>query len=368
MSRVAIILLASLLMLTFRMTYNLNKSSLESEEVVTRQYFDQAARNAARSAISGALGKLSQTPSFRGTYAEDERYIEGTGDSVSIVGGAKPGEPITIAATGFSTFDPTAPTHTIIVTTRAYTYPPSYGYALSSGGNLQLHGGITVLADLDSTMNADLHANGNIEISGSGNTIKGFGGYVGEVSGASSSTFQPPTNPSGLPVAARGARVSLPSFNATAYQSKATQTTSGNLTVTDTLHLGTKANPMIWYVSGSVSIRGVISGYGVIVSPTGIAVTGNLVEQTPDPMGESCLGLLTSGSITINAGATADAQLMAKGNIMMNANSVLRGSVVTAGNCEYTGPVTVRYRPSSLSLTSPFWGTGSRVIVESYYE
>lgn len=355
-------------MLTFKMTYNVNKSASEGEEMAARQYNDQAARNAARSAVNGALTKLSLSPSYRGSYAEEDYFVVGTGDSVSIAGGLKSGDPVTIKAKGYNIGDPNAPTHTIVATTRAFTYPPSYGYALSSGGNLELHGGITVVSDIDSTINADLHSNGNIELSGGGNVIKGFGSYVGGISGSPSGTFQPPTNPLGLPVAARGARVSLPAFDAASWASKATMTTAGNLTVTDTLHLGTKANPVIWYVSGSVNIKGVISGYGTIVTPNGITVSGNLREQNPDPYGENCLALFSSSTVTINPNTTVDAQIMAKGNTLMRSNSTLRGSVVTRGNCEYEGPITVRYRPASLTLTSTFWGSGSRVVLESFYE
>ncbi len=355
-------------MLTFKMTYNVNKSAMEGEEMAARQYNDQAARNAARSAVNGALTKLSVNPSYRGSYAEEGYFIHGTGDSVSIAGGVKSGDQVTIKAKGFTIGDPDAPTHTIVATTRAFTYPPSYGYALSSGGNLELHGDITVVSDTDPTVNADIHANGNIELSGSANLIKGFGSYVGGLSGSPSSIFQPPTNPQGLPVAARGARVSLPTFDAASYASKATITTAGNLNVNDTLHLGTKANPVIWYVSGSVNIKGVISGYGTIVTPNAIKVNGDLIEQTPDPYGENCLALLSSSTVTINPNTTVDAQIMAKGNTLMRTNSTLRGSVVTRGNCEYEGPITVRYRPASLSLTSAFWGSSSRVVVESFYE
>ncbi len=370
MGRVALLVIAGLILTTISMTYNLNKSSSEGEELASKQYRDQTVRNCARSAVNNALTKIRLHPAFRGSYVEEERFVEGTKDSVRIEGGTRPGDQITITAKAcYGSYEgPYASTHSIIATTRALTYPPTFGYALCSAGNLQLHGDITVMNDIDSTANADLHANGNIEISGSNNLVKGFGSYVGGATGDAIAAFQPPYNPLGLPVHARGPSVPIPSFDATSYIAKANRTTAGNLTVTDTLHLGTRANPVIWYVSGSVSLRGVISGYGAIYTPGGITITGNLTEQTPDPYGENLLGLFSGGTVAIQAGVTADAMILAKGNATMQSNSMIRGGVVTRGNCEYSGPVQVRYRAPNINLIAPFWGANSRVLVESYYE
>lgn len=363
-------MIAGFFFLMFNMTYNLNKSAAEGDELVSEQYKEEAARSSARSAMNNALAKIRISPSFRGTYFEEDRYVDGTIDSVTILGAIQPGSIITITAKGWygNDADPSAQNHTVIATTRALASPPNYGYALCSGGNLQLHGDINVVNDIDTTMNADLHANGNIEISGSNNIVKGFGSYVGGITGAGIAAFQPPYNPLGLPVHSRGAKVTIPSFNASSYEAKANRTTVGNLTVTDTLHLGTRTNPTIWYVSGSVNLQGVISGYGVIYSTGGVTISGNLTEQTADPYGENLLALYTSNTVTINAGVTADAMILSKGNALMGSNSILRGNVVTRGNCEYNGPVQVRYRISNTNLIAPFWGGNSRVIVESYYE
>lgn len=371
MGRTALILLGGLSMIIMLYIHNLGRTSLEAETVVAGQYENQMAKNEARSAMNGALMDFGTNPDFRGSYGEESRFADGGRDSITVTGGVTPGDRVTISVRGwYGATGDTGCVHTVEVSTRTKTAPPWYSCALVTGADINLHGYITLRTDNNPYLNADLHSNGTVTLSNVNNLVQGFGAYCGEGTPVSACaiSFQPVSNPTAAPVHAVGGRLLLPEFNAGSYTSLATVTTTGPLIVTDTVHLGTAANPTFWHVAGSVSIAGFIEGYGVIFADSAITVTGSLRQIGNDPGGLNTFALYSSSDIAVAAGSTVEALLYASGNVHFSAHTHLRGSVGARGSFTYNSPTEIRFRPANAILAGPFWGTAYRVIADSYFE
>ena len=228
---------------------------------------------------------------------------------------------------------------------------------------------LTLLSDVEG-VNASAHANGNVEFKfGSQNSlVEGFGTYAGnlvrETGQSVLSLFQPPSNPDGTARARRTGERSVPNFKAGEHQHRATQST-GARTLSGTVTLGTKANPVVWYVDGDLSTSGpvVFEGYGVFI------VRGNATFGHDTTMGEgveSSVGIYAEGNIEVQSGRTdVVGQLWSGGNTRFASDVTLTGGATVGGNLELLGPTTIRYRPASNAITEPLWPGQSSTVVGS---
>ena len=237
--------------------------------------------------------------------------------------------------------------------------PPFFHYALTSRGNVKFAGGdVTVAVDGTDPINASVFTNGHLELEGATNVVHGFGYHAGDVSGEhlAAETFRPAYNPTGLTTHQQVDRIEIPAFDARSFSHLATRVDHGDLTLRGDYTLGTRENPVLWYVDGSVRTDGEVrfSGYGVIYASGDLDFRHSL--KTGTGADESALGLFTENQIKISAdGIEVTGTLFCNGNIEFRGHTRIVGSVTTAGSTEFTHPVEIAYRPASPALTKPFW-------------
>ena len=233
----------------------------------------------------------------------------------------------------------------------------SYTYTLD--GHLQIRDNFT-LQSANPMVNASIHANGNMQINSGTALVEGFGYASGNIQINNGSTaqdiFRPKVNPDRLPVAQTAPPIPVPSFNAADYLSKVTRVTNGNLTLSGTYALGTKENPVVWYVGGNVTTSGPVAftGYGIIVTPQHFQIGHNMTTQFTG--GESNVGFYSQGKFSSdNGNLTISGQIFANGNVSFRSNTTINGSVTSKGNFQTSGAVTINYYPASVVLTKPIW-------------
>ena len=240
--------------------------------------------------------------------------------------------------------------------------PAFMSAGITSDGNIEIQNTLTLQA-ANPGQNADLHANDNINISGGTVLIEGFGYRVGNTTitngQSATSVFQPNDNPGGLPVTQVVSGVNIPAVNASGLASHATNTHSGNFSISGLMTLGTRQNPKIWFIDGNLKTTAdvIFDGYGVFL------VTGNVdIFHDVAMVGtsvESTLGFYVDDNIRLNAGHLHVAgQWYANGNITLEDQTVFTGTLTTLDNFESTGHVLINYKPSSSALTAPL-GIGS---------
>lgn len=246
--------------------------------------------------------------------------------------------------------------------------PPFLNYAIASGENLQLQGSINIRDDYNPNWNANIHTNSNLQISGNGYDVKGFGTYSDQLQ-AEHNNFEPNVNPNSDPVNARIQPITLPTFNPTDYLSIATSVTNGNLTLSGALTFGTKSNPAIYYVNGNLNFRGSTTGYAIFIVTGNITFNGNVSVNSYDPT-SSNLGFYSGGNIQASGNINLSGQMYAQGDIQLNGNFTLIGSMTAKSDIQLSGNPTIRYRPANSALTHQFWptATNSRPASVSYFQ
>ena len=237
--------------------------------------------------------------------------------------------------------------------------PPFFQYAVTSGSSIWLGPNADVKASNGSLQNASVFANGQISLyGGTGGVVEGFG-YYGKRTRVTSNlegAFQPRYNPTGLSHVQKQEPIAVPAFTPGDYQHLATRTTQGNLALSGHYELGTRENPMIWYVSGQVYTNGPVtfSGYGIFVVETHVTFNHGVTAGV-DP-GESTLGIYAGGQVSIyGQGTEISAQILADDAINFGSTtSTIRGSLTSSGHITLNA-VELEYRPASPVLTEPFW-------------
>ena len=236
--------------------------------------------------------------------------------------------------------------------------PPFFQYAITSDGNLELKEDYIQIYAQDKTSNANVFTNGNVVIEKGTVRVQGFGYYGGGVNSGrrAGQTFRPNFNPTDLRTYRKQEKVEVPKFEAERFRHVATRRKGGDLELRGHYNLGTKENPVLWFVDGNVKTKGRVtfSGYGVVFATGNFEIEHPL--QTAGSTEETTLGLYTSGNIELKSeGISVSAQLFSNGNVKFEGNSKVYGSVTTDGNVEFKERSTVYYRPASSALTDPFW-------------
>ncbi len=359
----------------------LNMNNLRSDQRVVNRIFDYydktQARNLAASGIEIAIKELSLNKDWDGTEINLE-----TGElniSVSSTESEYPSGPnmgltdhYEILSVGIVDGSEVTIKSVVQVSGGGSGPPTFFSYALLSGGQATMNGNVHITDDGNPSWNSNFHTNSNLQINGT-NTCSGFGSYSGSAHSNPpenlTNTFNPNDNPSAGPTQFQAPVVDIPTFNASDYQSIATNTTVGNLIVTGNQTLGTEANPVIYYIEGDLILKANMTGYGIFI------VTGNVICQEnvtiSSPSGtQNNLAIYANGDINLHDNVSVSAQLLSKSNINFGNNSTLHGLATAKGLFNFNGTVNVHYKPSGTALTDPLWESGgsSRAEMVSFYE
>lgn len=249
--------------------------------------------------------------------------------------------------------------------------------ALTSESSIAISGSSTIQDDGNTMWNANIHANGNYSMEGSA-TVEGFVTHNGTATSQPASALNnhiiPNQNPNHLATHSQVPKLTIPPFNADDYKSKAAVITNGSLTKSGNTILGTKSNPMIWYVSGDLTLSGTVTGYGIFIVEGNINLSGSVTINAVDPNGNS-LALYSHGDVNVGGGSSVNAQLYSDKNINFNGSADLHGLATARGSFYFGGSVNVYYRPSVGELTAPVWNVSGasnrkRAIVQAgtYYD
>ncbi|MCX8056638.1 MAG: hypothetical protein N3F03_03380 [Ignavibacteria bacterium] len=234
--------------------------------------------------------------------------------------------------------------------------PPFMRYAVLSGRNLNLNGGVTI-TNAGNGLNANVHVNGNFSMNGN-NDIDGFLTYTGSAqsnpANALNTRITPVSNPTNLPVHFQTQQVNIPDIDPNDIKNKATDIYYGNKSFSGNITLGTKENPKIIYVTGDLSISGNVTGYGIFVSLGNVIISGNVTINSPDPT-VSNIGIYSKNDLIVNGNVTLNAQLYANGNVVLNGNNRIYGNVVSKNSVQMNGNVTVYYKPANELLAKQAW-------------
>ncbi len=236
--------------------------------------------------------------------------------------------------------------------------PPFFQYTVTSHSNIYFKdGNVTIGIEPGGNphKNTNIFTNGSIVHDSNGNRVEGFGYFVANMNG-SQGLFQPRYNPTGEALYQREARIDIPRFYPNRFQSAATRSSS-DVYLSGNVELGTRENPVIWYVSGNIKTSGPtrISGYGVFI------VKGNIEIEHKLTMSEtssehSTLGLYANGNIYFKkSNITVMAQLFANGKVSMESDVTLYGTITTGGATEFKDNVTIYHRDVAPELVKPFW-------------
>jgi hypothetical protein len=252
--------------------------------------------------------------------------------------------------------------------------PPFMNYAVFSGKDMNLNGGVTI-THAGNNLNANVHVNGNFSMNGN-NSINGFLTYTGYAHSNPPSALinqiNPISNPNNLPKHYQTSQINIPSFDPDQYLSRATDIYYGNKIFNGNITLGTKENPKVIFVTGDLIISGSLNGYGLFISKGQTIINGNVNIITPDP-NFSNVGIYAGGDLIVNGNVTLNAQTFSNRNTILNGNVRVYGNVVSRQQVNFNGNVSIYYKPANEVLTKPVWGAGSgnsivQVKMIHYYE
>lgn len=352
---VLIFLLGSMAIFGVMNIFNNNniKNALNSS---VRYYSDTHVRNIGNSTMQMILSQLSDSNSWRVSSASPQTinlfngsakfYIKDTsfaGDSlikINVIADYK-GTQKTIT----SYFKP------------SQTSPSFLNYALLTGGDLIMNGGMNVSSLIGG--NANVFANGNVNINGN-SSIAGFLNYGGTFTHNGfdpTKTIIPPVNPNGLPSFGQAPAVPLPTFDPNYFKNIATKTYPPNTSINGlTIALGTKANPSVFYVDGDFSLNGVtFTGYGSICVKGKLNLNGGNINNTSDPQG-SPLALYVVGDVYANGGSN-QFNIFSMGKFYYNGSLTVKGSVIANSTGSFNGSLNIIYYPTLSSILPPSWNT-----------
>ena len=244
--------------------------------------------------------------------------------------------------------------------------PPFFQYALTSGGNVKVNAGRTGTGRLvvsvepggDPSRNASVFTNGTFKTEVGDNLIAGFG-YHRKNFKLDPSLFQPRYNPTGEPVHKKVPKIAIPSFDAAEFAGRATQTTHGDLSLSGTYTLGTREQPVVWYVDGELKTSGPVhlSGYGVFLVHDGVEIKHTVT--TDAGVDETTLGIYSNGGIEFQFGQPViAAQLFTNEEIEIRSPVTIYGSLTTQESVEVSSQLILYYRPASPALARLFWPAG----------
>lgn len=248
--------------------------------------------------------------------------------------------------------------------------PPFLGYAVLSDKNLSMNGNIEaticeicVTGEEALTLNANMHTNGSLHVTGNSAEVQGFGTFVG--SGTSNPgkalkrTFEPHYNPTGAPSTQQVPGITLPSLNVSNIETmlSADSVTTGDVVLTGAQSLGgTREDPFIWYITGSLTNTGGMSldGYVMFLVEGDVNFTGNATAGSTSWSGadESSAAFYVEGDVSFNGNVEVWGQVFNNGDIHFQGTPDVYGSITTHGTVNFGGTVNIYYRRASPALTT----------------
>ncbi len=360
------VLVAALGLLGTMYTYNSKQSSVDTSKSIVDHQYEVLAREAALTGYGRAKQRLAEgdLSEFSGSY-ENGNY----GVVITNAGGL-----INIQSIGYMRdSDNEVVTYQIsadykhVTGALSETTPAHMNYALLTEDNLSINGAliseVLITGDEGAELNANMHTNGNLHISGNKAYVQGFGTYVG--SGTSSpskslqGTFDPNYNPTNLDGAYSAGRVDIPVFDAAAYTSKVAvdATTSGDVILAGDYDLGgTREDPYIWHVTGSVISSGgtTIDGYVMFIVDGAVALTGNVQMGDTGYTGpdESSVAFYSGGDVELGGNSEIYGQIYTSGNVWLHGNPRVYGSITSGATTTLSGTPKIYFREASPGLTT----------------
>jgi hypothetical protein len=217
----------------------------------------------------------------------------------------------------------------------------------------------------DPTRNVVVHTNKNMYIGHRDTYVTGFARHTWnfELGRGLSATsiFRPNTNPDNLPLHAPAPAIPMPAPDAQRYRSIATRYTPGDLYLSGDVELGTRMNPVVWFVENDLRTSGDVtfSGYGVFIMGNGAQFSRN-VTAPAGPNGESTVMYYTNNTVVIkDRPATVTGQFYIGDSLQVDQSVTVVGSVAIYNSMRATAGLTIRNRPSSFALTRVLWPPGT---------
>ncbi len=242
--------------------------------------------------------------------------------------------------------------------------PPFLRYAVVSGQNLSLNGGIKI-TNAGNNLNANVHVNGNFSMNGN-NEIHGFLTYTGSAYSnppqALLNRITPISNPENIPVHYQTQTLTIPQFDLNSIRNRATDIYYTSKIFTGNITLGTKENPKIIYVAGDLTINGSVSGYGIFVSEGRTIINGNVTITTPDN-NISNIGIYSKGELIVNGNVNIHSQIFSSDRITLNGNVKVYGNLAAKKSVIMNGNVNVYYKPVGEELVNPIWSSTSNTVI-----
>ena len=387
MGKAAILIITASVLLGSVYAYGAKDEANAADERLSTHQREILSRNAALAGYNLAKQALAEsfdtvTPSLSGTYA-------GSDYSVTITKTA--GAIARVVSTGTSldpegkevTFTVDANIEKEVITQIADEAPPFMRYAVTTDEDLYLNGNILldlfVDGNAENTLNANMHTNGNLGISGNAATVRGFGTYADAAwaspSTALFNTFDPYYNPTDDPVVQRVPEVDIPEFDIPEFLSKTTvdQTTTGNVTLSGSYSLGgTRENPYVWYVDGDVTSSGgaTIDGYVMFIVNGDVTISGNVMAGNVVQEGdESSIGIYASGHVKLGGNSKIYGQIYAGSSVsVFHGTPRIFGNIASKGAVTLSGTPKVYYRVPSPALTTIFEDPQVQLKLVSYSE
>jgi hypothetical protein len=245
-------------------------------------------------------------------------------------------------------------------------------YALLTEEDLNLSGNILgeiyVTGDARATLNANMHTNSYLRISGNSASVIGFGTYTmggsASPSKALQGTFDPNYNPGGEASAQQAPYVDIPDFDLATYLNSITvDETSSNVTLSGNNDLGgTREDPYIWHITGDLSALGgaQVSGYVMFLVEGNVEITGNLIAGASGYNGpdESNIAIYTGGNMILGGNVDIYGQIYAEGDILFQGTPSIYGSITNKGSVTLSGTPNIYYRSASPALTTIWQDAG----------
>jgi hypothetical protein len=363
MGKPLLLLIAGAILTTTLVLFNnVGQGQRMAQTQLRSQQSDVLAREIAYTGMSAAEGAVFADYATAGAYT-GESTSSGTyqnGDYTVDV--TISGDTVQLKSVGTVGTESHTVFRTYVVNTASGSEPPVPEFmeaAMTTNGNFIVDSNMSLLSS-DVSQNANVRANGNIEIKSGSVSIRGFGYHKGNAwstNGQSLSTiFNPYVNPDGLPSTQQVAQMSIPYLDVTTMSSLATWSTGSNKNISGTINLGTKASPAIWYIGGNLITTGNVTfnGYGVMLVAGNIEIYHNVTLSGATT--ESTLGFYTNGDILVkNANLNTAGQWYLNGNVTLDGSTNFTGTITNWGNLEFNKQFNATYRPASSALTQPFW-------------
>lgn len=252
------------------------------------------------------------------------------------------------------------------------TAPAFMSYAVLSEKDISLQGNIlTDVCEIcvegteGEKLNANMHTNSNMQVTGNSASVMGFGTYGGGGSSnpkkALANTFTPNYNPTGANTTYQAGTISIPILNTSlmALALGPDSVSTGDVVLSSDMDLGgTRDNPFIWHVKGNVTASGnsKMDGYVMFIVDGMVDFSGGIDAGDYDGYeggDESSVAFYVQGDVEFNGTVEVWGQVFTGGEVLFRGTPDVYGSI-TADEVDFRGTVGIHYRSASPALTT-FW-------------